>query len=749
LDVYYARTLESQPRAAWQELRTHLLGVARRACDFSNVFDSREWGNCAGLWHDLGKYSAEFQAKLAGAAISAEHSGVGAALAVAKHRERGLPLAFAIAGHHAGLADLHTGDNGLPKPLKDRLKDNGQLARRLFPVFPREVVDLAIPELPNFLRSSPHTERNEVVTEQRRIEFWTRFLFSALVDADRLDSEEFCEPEKANRRGGVLSIATLQERIDSHIAAIQASLSNDAKDLAINRARQQVVEACREAAGLAPGNFSLTVPTGGGKTLSAMSFALRHAMAHGLRRVIVVIPYTSIIEQNARVYRQALGRDAVVEHHSNLDPKRRRSVLGEEVASREEMASENWDAPVIVTTTVQFFESLFSNRPSVCRKLHNVARSVIILDEVQTLPPAFLQSVLDALNELVRAYHCSVVLATATLPALRQRDRFEFGLRECREIVLDPRQLARDLQRVEYIWPSSTTQVVDPAQLAAELSQHRQVLAVVHRRQDARVAAQQLEALVQDSSVHHLSALMCPAHRTGALEEIKSKLQEGKPCRVVSTQLVEAGVDIDFPIVYRALGGLDSVAQAGGRCNREGRQEKGRVVVFRAAFPPPAGTPRRALEIAESLLKERGSTLNPDDPQLCEDYFRMLYFAEDTDPRAIQSLRQEFRFASVAREFKLIEDGFTYSVIVPYGDAPDRLEELRKVGPSRERLRGLQVFTVNIYLDAFQKLLHAGALEEIVGGICALSTAFQHLYDQKYGLMVGDEPVPNAEAMII
>lgn len=748
MDVYYARSLENQPTATWQELSVHLHGVARKASDFCNSFCSRDWGLCAGLWHDLGKYSDEFQAKLAGAAISAEHSGVGAALAVSKNQERGIPLAFAIAGHHAGLADLYNADNGLPKPLKERLERNAQLVQKLCVVFPADVVKMGIPELPHFLQSS-NCQRNEVNRDRRRIEFWTRFLFSALVDADRLDSEEFCNREKANRRGSHVSLATLQERIDSYIDAIQASLSNDAKDLLINHTRKNIVSACREAAQLPRGNFCLTVPTGGGKTLSSMTFALRHALRNGLRRVIVVIPYTSIIEQSAQVYRDALGESAVVEHHSNLDPKCRRAALGEDVVTREELASENWDAPVIVTTSVQFFESLFSNRPSQCRKLHNVAQSVVILDEIQTLPPRFLQSILDALNEMVRAYECSIVLATATPPALKQRERFEFGLQNCREIVLDPQQLAHDLQRVEYIWPSSSTHSLSPFQLATELAQYEQVLAIVHRREDARVAAQSLNAQLGDDSVYHLSALMCPTHRTEILAQVKLRLKQDMPCRLISTQLIEAGVDIDFPVVYRALGGLDSIVQAAGRCNREGRHDRGRVVIFRAASQPPAGTPSRALEIAEALLTQKGTTLNPADPQGCEDYFRRLYFSHDTDQHAVQTLRQEFRFASVAREFKLIEDGFTYSVIVPYADAVQRIEQLRRLGPSRDRLRALQVFTVNIYAGAFQKLLRAGALEQVLEGIWTLSTAFRNVYDEKYGLAVGDEPIASAEAIVV
>lgn len=749
MSTHYARTVEGRPKSAWQELPEHLDRVADRASASADVFGSRNWGYCAGLWHDLGKYSSEFQAKLDGKQIQFEHSGVGAAFASGRHKERGLPLAFAIAGHHAGLADYITAEPGFPKPLKERLKENVALMQRLSPLFSPKIASQQIPDFPAFLSLPQNSERVEKEAQQRRMEFWIRFLFSALVDADRLDSEEFCQPEKASKRSLFPNIETLSQRVDSHINAIQSSLPVGFRGAPVDQTRRYVANACREAASQAQGTFTLTVPTGGGKTLSAMSFALHHARIHKLRRVIVVIPYTSIIEQNADVYRRALGAEAVVEHQSSLDPKERAGKYGDEVTSRAGLAAENWDAPVIVTTTVQFFESLFSNRPSRCRKLHNVVGSVIILDEVQTLPPAFLRSILDALNELVRSYRCSVVLSTATPPSLKWRAGFDPGLRDCREIVPSPHQLDSQLIRVDYIWPDGEAQRLEPAQLATELAKHHQVLAIVHQREDARLTAQHLGALAKDDFVYHLSALMCPAHRSRTLTEIKDKLGQGAPCRVVSTQLVEAGVDVDFPLVYRALGGLDSIVQAGGRCNREGRIDRGKTIVFHAHSAPPRGTPRRALEITESLLRERGGTIDLSNPAIFEDYFRMLYFAEDLDAKGIQTLRQEFRFASVGREFQLVEDGFTHSVVVPFGDAPARLDKLRRLGPTRETTRGLQAFIVNIYPDAFQKLSNAGALEEVLEGTWAVTGIFSGLYDKKYGLVVGDEPRPSVEALIV
>ena len=751
---FYAHSLEDdQNPEHWQPLEDHLRNVAGLSAQFAEAFRSASWGNLAGILHDLGKYQHDFQQKLQGKQISVDHSGIGAAKAIQLDKEKGFPLAFVTAGHHAGLANLILEGNGLPSPLKRRLKSSAPCLSAVLENIPPEFLTESIPHLPDFLQAGDA----DLQHTRCCMEFWIRFLFSALVDADRLDTEAFSQPERANFRGGYESVFALSDMLDDYIQAKIDSLAPEERKARVNAARALVWDACQESSSHQPGIFSLTVPTGGGKTLSAMSFALRHASKYGLRRVIVVIPYTSIIEQNADVYRQALGTDNVVEHHSNLDPVREEAAYGVEGARKHAMAAENWDAPVIVTTSVQFFESMFSNQPSRCRKLHNIARSVIILDEVQTVPPAFLLSILDALNELCAHYDCSVVLSTATPPALAKRERFEVGLGGVREIILDPKSLAEQLKRVEYHWPDLNAPIPDWPEMAVELAAHTQIMAVVHKRIDARILARHVEQITTPRSVWHLSALMCPAHRSTVLGRVKESLVSGKPCRLITTQLVEAGVDIDFPVVYRALGGLDSMVQAAGRCNREGRLKEGRVVVFRAPTNPPKGTPMRGLQVAESLLREMDGLLDPNDPEIFETYFRKLYFSENQDSRQIQTLRQEFNFATVSREFKLIEDGFTRSVIVPYGEANQRLDDLRSLGPNRDTLRGLQRFIVNIYPDAFSKLDEAGAVaqvkagfkQEVIEGVWVLTPGFERLYDEKYGLVVGDDPIADPKALII
>jgi CRISPR-associated endonuclease/helicase Cas3 len=743
--IFYAHSLEGELPEKWQPLDVHLREVAELARAFAEPYDAGDWAYCAGLWHDLGKYQREFQDRLRGNAVSVEHSGAGAALADLRDRRNGRILAFAIAGHHSGLANLICGEPGLPSPLQERLKENKELLDDLLRIVPTEIREAAIPPLPPRLQVVSASQHENL---RRSTEFWTRFIFSALVDADRLNTEAFASPSRARLRGGFSAIGELRERVDRFIEKKRhGDKAGDARQ-AVSQVRQSVLEQCRGAAHSEPGAFSLTAPTGSGKTLSAMSFALHHAERWQLRRVIVVIPYTSIIEQNAHEYAEAMGEDNVVEHHSSLDPDKRGRTRGEEWVTREELAAENWDAPVVVTTTVQFFESLFSNRPSRCRKLHNIARSVVILDEVQTLPPGFLLSITECLSELTTNYGCTVVLSTATPPALARRSTFPQGLENVRPIIAASDGMHHQLQRAEYVWPDLEAPACTWPELAAEIARHSQVLTVVHRRKDARLLAQEISKLVPMDSVVHLSALMCPAHRTDVLARVKKKLASGVPCRLISTQLVEAGVDVDFPAVYRCLGGLDSIVQAGGRCNREGRLDMGRVVVFRAPSDPPPGTPRRALEVTESLLREHCGELDLSGIKTFDKYFRMLYAAEVLDRQQIQMQRQEFNFASVGRDFRLIEDGFSTPIVVPYGESSDLIAEIRRDGPTRKNLRAVQRFTVSIYREECSKLTLAGALDEVGECVRILAEPFRHLYDAFFGLAVGESAAPDPAALI-
>ena len=721
---FYAHSRLGEEQQNWELLDDHLRQVAARAEIFAGAFGAGPWGRLAGLWHDLGKYRPEFQARLRGEQVQAEHAGVGAALALEKG-SAGLPVAFAIAGHHSGLANLNVQGDSERRPLLLRIEDSKVVLEALRLVVPQEILAARPPPVPEWLQQSANRDAGRLSAEM-----FTRFIFSSLVDADRLCTEAFYEPGKRTG-GGTEAIAALCHRVDAHIDALSNSVDSTTP---VNRSRAEVLTACRTRADDPPGLFSLTVPTGGGKTLSAMSFALRHAVRHGLHRVIVVIPYTSIIEQNARIYAAALGEENVVEHHSSLD-ETKAADENPERETRRRQATENWDARVIVTTTVQFFESLFTAHPSRCRKLHNIASSVIVLDEVQTLPPSLLSPILDALQELVQHYACSVVLSTATPPALSQ-PHVSFGLQGVREVVPDPADLAMGLRRVDVTWPKSGEVVSYPG-IAGLMAAHQRVLTIVHLRKDARRLA---ELLPRDGR-YHLSALMCPAHRLEVLDAVKEALKDGEVCRVVSTQLVEAGVDIDFPVVYRCLAGLDSLAQAAGRCNREGRlsdrdgrPSMGQFVVFRAETKPPPGVLRMALEGAEGLLAAHGDRLDLLAPETFTEFFGGLYFRSDVDAAGIQTKRKDFNFADVERAFRMIED-YTVPVIVPYGDALRRIGRYR-AEPTRASRRALQPFIVQVTPWHLRTLSDVGAVERVDDAVTALTEPFYSLYDEVFGLNI-------------
>ncbi len=699
----YAHSKPDCPPERWHRLEQHLRDTAKKAREFAAPWGAGDWAYWAGMWHDLGKFSAEFQARLDPDAHletqpgRVDHSTAGA---IHAHKTLGPPAALAIAGHHAGLADwvsLHAG-----RLKKQQLLDAALLGgAKNFQLQPAPK-----PSSPAFLAGNCAK-----VDKQRALELWTRFLFSALVDADRLDTEAFCEPDKPREREHGIGLRELAEMLDRHLDTFNANSP-------VNLVRREILEACRRAAELPPGCFSLTAPTGAGKTLSAMAFALRHAVKQELRRVIVVLPYTSIIEQSANVYREVLGADGVVEHHSNLDPARETRF--------NHLASENWDAPVIVTTTVQFFESLFANKPSACRKLHNIARSVVILDEAQALPAELLAPVLDVLRALVRDYGVSLVISTATQPAFRQREGFT-GLEQIREIVPQRARAFAQLRRVRIHWPARLDQPASWEEIAAELQKHPCVLAIVHRRQDAR----ELTQLLPHDTIH-LSAAMCAAHRLAVIRRIKSDLEANKPIRVISTQLVEAGVDIDFPVVYRALAGLDAVAQSAGRCNREGKLAEGHCHLFVAPTQPPPGILRKALEQTRTMLAESGDQLDPLSPEPFERFFRGLYFRTNLDAKGIQALREGLNFEQVAAAFQMIEEGGMTPVVVPYGDAPRRLDELRFAGPSRERLRALQPFIVSLWQHELREI--QADLQPVADTVWALHPC---RYDQRFGVVTG------------
>lgn len=718
----YAHSLPGQPPDKWQPLDEHLKAVAEMAREFAAEFDSGDWAYNAGWLHDLGKAHLSFQSYLRrenGLEVSeydgetagdrVNHSGAGAIFATEKWPQQnviiGKTFAYLVAGHHAGLPDWHGGQAA----LSYRIEAEKAVADTI-----RVAVQAKLAKLPQILRPPPFAMqcRNSNAVAYH---CWVRMLFSCLVDADFLDTEMFMDGVKAGQRPTFPSLSELKSRFDRQLDKMTAN----APDTTVNRIRADILAACRQAAEQFSGFFTLTVPTGGGKTLSGTAFALGHAVHHGKSRIIYVIPYTSIIEQTADVLRQYLGNDNVVEHHSNLAPEKETPTLA--------LAAENWDAPVIVTTNVQFFESLYTAKPGRCRKLHNLVNSVIILDEAQLLPPEWLHPCVEALNRLVSDYGATVVFSTATQPALPNLYQVS------REIIPDPVHLYGKLKRVEIRFPRDINQPQDWPSLAAELSQHQQTLCIVNRRQDCHELWKAMPA-----GAIHLSALMCGEHRSRVIADIKAKLKAGAQCRVISTQLVEAGVDLDFPVVYRALAGLDSINQAAGRCNREGKLTGlGEVHVFIPPSPAPIGLLLKGEQTTRALAAL--PDFAPDAPTSFSRFFEQFYASvnDHGETWLMEKLVRDVnpdgnvQFRTAGEEFRMIKDA-SVPVVVRYADNDKLIERLRFAGPTREIMRALQRYTVTVSPKVAFRLEHEGFVEKLHDGILVQTDT--KLYNETVGL---------------
>ena len=727
INTLYAHSRDNAPQSEWHPLEIHLHDTAEKARQFADPFGSGDWTWNAAWLHDLGKADSIFQGYLRrenGMDDSeydygrVNHSSAGAACAEDRLKFVGRVLAYVVSGHHAGLPDWHSADTG-NAALSIRLDEGRKNLQRILPFAEHVLAKLhPVARPPAFVKSG-------------NFHFWLRMLFSCLVDADFLDTEQFMERGKTEQRGQYPRL----EKLASLFFEALDTLEQNSPKTPVNTIRAEIRRVCEQKAQMPKGLFSLTVPTGGGKTLSAMAFALRHALKHGQQRVIYVIPYTSIIEQTGRILAGIFGRENVVEHHSNLSP--------EKETLRSQLATENWDAPVIVTTNVQFFESLYAAKPSRCRKLHNIVNSVIILDEAQLLPPELLTPCVDAMNDLVRNYRVTMVLATATQPALPKLDPPS-------EIIPNELNLYGRLKRTSFKFPASLNEQTDWASLAHRLQQYDQVLCIVNTRRDCHELFQLMPA-----GTIHLSALMCGAHRSAVIRLIRCRLSKRLPIRVISTQLVEAGVDIDFPVVYRALAGLDSIAQAAGRCNREGKlNDAGRLGEVHV-FVPPKPAPRGLLLKGENTTRELCALpeFDPHDPDAFTRYFKLFYSrVNNTDSQFNDLLIKDvnpdlfFQFRTAASKFRLIDDQDQQPVIVRYNkeESEKWLERLRSAGPKREIMRALQRFTVNLPVRMVSAMLVDGRLEKVephkAPGIVAQSSL--NLYDPQIGLNVYAEYLP-------
>jgi len=710
-----------------QDLVDHLTGTAQFAKKFASEFGNEEWGKLLGLWHDFGKYSNEFQEYIKinsgyeeddQKKPKTDHTSAGAIFAKETLPQIWPPLAYCIAGHHAGLLNYYP-ELGVSGDLRNRLSKQ-EFYEKIKDIIPEELKQIGELNIPTGKPLHPE-----------QMHLWIRMLYSCLVDADFLDTESFMNPESFARRGNYKAIGELKDIFDHHMTAF--SINAPATD--VNHIRKKVLNQCIKSGEYKPGFFSITVPTGGGKTLSSMAWALEHAVKYQKNRIVFAIPYTSIISQTAQVYRDIFGETNVIEHHSNID---------ESTDSIErKLATENWDAPIIVTTNVQFFESLFANKSSRCRKLHNLANSIIILDEAQMLPPEFLNPILSVLRGLVDNFGVSVLFSTATQPALTGtigsgQNAFK-GIEPSivREIVPCYLDLVNELKRVHVEMPKDINQPTEWAEIADELQKQKQVLCIVNTRKDCH----ELYNLMTEGTIH-LSRMMCSAHIMDTIAKIKQQLKNENPVQVISTQLIEAGVDIDFPVVYRALTGLDSIAQSAGRCNREGKLNKigkfGLTKVFCTTKGTPPGLMRKGADTMKELL-----CLHHDkeflDPSMFQQYFTLFYSKiQDFDKPKIKSLlwqdatQMKFQFATAARDFSLIDDKGSQTILVEYKEGADLIGILKRKGPEPWLMRKLQRYSVSVNVYDFEEIRKAGLIEELHG--CWIQT-YEKLYSIKAGLM--------------
>ena len=686
-----------------QTAAEHLNGTAERCALFAAPFGAEELGRLAGLSHDLGKYSMEFQRRLDNGP-KVDHATAGAFACW----RMGQPLAaFAAAGHHGGLPDGGTqGDSPDAGTFLGRMK---RAERGGLPDCSPWTEEIALPS------PAPPPCGTEPLSQI----FFTRMLFSCLTDADFLDTEAFMDGSPRPEHPAPLD--DLWERLQRHISGWFPPQGE------LNSRRCAVLEQCiRMGKTQPPGLFTLTVPTGGGKTVASLAFALAQARARarGLRRIIYVIPYTSIIEQTAQEFRTILGAENVLEHHSNAAYEIDAEATPKTV--RLAQAAENWDMPVVVTTAVQFFESLYANRPSQCRKLHNLAGSVILFDEAQLLPLPCLRPCVHAIAQLVQHYGASAVLCTATQPALGPL--FAEFLPGRPAVELCPPELCppESFRRVCFRQAGR----LDWDTLSGQLQQHEQVLCVVNSRK----SAQEIFTRLSGEGNFHLSTLMYPAHRRAKLEEIRRRLREGLPCRVISTSLIEAGVDVDFPAVFREEAGLDSILQAAGRCNREGKRpvSESIVTLFRGeAAPTPLfqtaiGAGRMVLEQYDDIASR----------EAIQAYFHTLLELKGAEAQDIYGILPKIRtelfpFQSVAERFHMI-DSPTRTVYIPLGAGAELVGRLRAGERSRALFRQLGQYGVSIYENHFAALDQAGDLERLEDGSAILATL--SLYSEETGL---------------
>ena len=671
-----------------QTIREHAEGTALLAKKFADAFGKGDWGYCCGMLHDIGKYSAEFQRKIKeNLNTRVDHSTAGMQVCI----EKGGPyqwMSYCIAGHHAGLPDYgNKYDDGTAPSL------TGRREKKIcdYRAYQNEIT---VPEIYTRPLGDPKEER---ALFSRSV--FIRMLYSCLVDADFLDTEAFMKNGETGRGSGE-RMEILLQKLEQYVANWLENTETET----VNGRRTEILRYCLEEGKNPRGLYRLTVPTGGGKTVASLAFALRHAVQKQMDRVIYVIPYTSIIEQNAGVFRAILGSGNVLENHCNVDYK------SSEELDPMQLAAENWDMPVVVTTNVQFFESLFANKPSKCRKLHNIANSVVVFDEAQMLPNDYLIPCTAIMEEMMDHYRASIVLCTATQPSL---DKFFSAERKITELCPRMEEQFRFFKRNSFC---PLGRISEDA-LAERLEKENQALCIVNTRKRAQL----LFGKLKGEGVYHLSTVMYPKHRKRVLAEVRERLKKKQKCILISTSLVEAGVDLDFHTVYRQLAGVDSMNQAAGRCNRNGKfsAEECRVFLFQLDGREYNPGQAQKIDVAKALYAE-GWELSAQ--ETVAQYFERLYHlqGENLDKKNIMGelKTQRFPFAKIGELFKLIEKESKIIFIAKEDEAKELLKKMRYQGGTKETLRLAQQYCVSIYEEEFEKMRAAGILgDPIADGI--------------------------------
>lgn len=711
-----------------QSISEHLEGTAKRAEKFADEFGCGKVGYLCGAFHDLGKYSAEFQERIRNPKHSAriDHSTAGAKEIIGRSAAY-TPAAMAIAGHHSGLLDSGS--------QRTATAGGGTFYGRMkteIPAYGDWEENQNLYQLLNGLESSGKSYFPAFCCESKfSMAFFIRMVYSCLVDADYLDTEAFMKRGKVNR-GGYDSAEALLEQFRNYVKP-WLEQSKDTGIIYENRTR--ILRECMEKGRELPkGIYTLTVPTGGGKTTASMGFALEHIVARRMQRVIYVIPYTSVIDQNAEVFERILGVENVVEHHAGIMYDTEEGEY-QENSCKKALATENWDAPVIVTTAVQFFESLFGCKSSKCRKLHNLANSVIIFDEAQTLPIPYLEPCIAAISQLVKNYRSTVVLCTATQPALGSYFQKYLPDENMQELCSDTEKLFRVFRRTAIQNLGGLTL----AQLQERLQGEEQILCIVNKRK----TVQQIYESLSGEGCYCLTTLLCPHDRKKKFAEIKERLAGKQPCRVIATSLIEAGVNLDFPMVLRQEAGLDSLIQSAGRCNREGKRSKESSLVYSFRLQDD-NSPFQAQNIAAmaETWRRYGQIDTPEAISFYFQFYRELLGRENLDRKGIMKAWEKgiegsaYPFASVAERFKLIEKDMR-QIYIPLDEAKELLEEVAAGVADRNTFRKLGKYVVNVYPEHFQALWDGGCLETMGENIFVLRDENQ--YRENTGLQMDVE----------